>query len=133
MENVERKRRVFVGVGANVADARKNVEEAIRFLGALLGEVESSCLYETPCMGNDTAPAYTNAVVSGTTFYDCNELVRVLKAYEQLKGRCRDKSKSVVIDLDIVICNGDVLRERDFNALYFQIGLKEITSWQKQG
>lgn len=132
MGNAELKRRVFVGVGANVADARKNVEEAIRFLGSLLGEVESSRLYETPCMGNAMAPAYTNAVVSGTTFYDCDGLIRVLKSYEKLKGRCRDKNEGVAIDLDLVACDGDVLRERDFNALHFKIGLKEITSWQKQ-
>ncbi len=122
---------VYVSVGSNIPDARGKVEDAIRFLSSLLDGIECSSLYETPCMRNASAPAYTNAVVGGTTFYNGGSLVRIFKSYERIKGRTGDKGDGVVIDLDLVACDGEILRERDFNALHFQIGLKDIDSWQR--
>lgn len=125
------KRRVYVGVGSNVADSERKVQEAIGFLCALLGDAECSHIYETPCMGNAACAPYTNAVVSGESLYDCDALNRIFKSYEQLQGRVRGKGKEVVIDLDLVVCDREVLRKRDFEALHFRIGLKDMESWQK--
>lgn len=117
---------VAVGLGSNRSDALEQVQSALLFLNALLCDGEQSSLYVTPSMGHKDAPEYTNAVFIGTTRYGYEQLVSIMKAYETLSGRVRGNGEPVAIDLDLVMWNGKVLRERDFNAVHFRIGYEEI-------
>ncbi len=56
------------------------------------------------------------------------ELNSAFKAYERACGRdeeCRSKGL-VPIDLDIVMWNGDVVREKDYKQQFFKIGWEQI-------
>ena len=59
---------------------------------------------------------------------DFDKTKSLLKLYETTHGRtpaCK-LAGLVPIDLDIVMWNGEVVRQRDFNQDYFQIGWKQL-------
>lgn len=123
--------RVAIGLGSNCKDACRQVKSALIFLNALLCEGRQSSLYVTPSMGHKEAPDYTNAVFVGTTRYSCEQLIAIMKAYETLCDRVRGNGEPVVIDLDLVVCNGKILRGRDYNAVHFRTGYEEVELCQE--
>ena len=71
---------------------------------------------------------YLNMVVIA----DCNDELDIIlekfKNYEAISGRTlQSKIIGVIpIDLDIVIWNNNIIREKDFNQKYFQIGWHQL-------
>lgn len=103
------------------------VEEAIEWLGHHIHGVRSSGLYRTMPLKGYGEP-YCNAVVAGSTEMTEMQCTRLFKQYELDSGRdsaCRAAGK-VPIDIDIVIWNGSVVRERDYTQDYFKIGYARL-------
>lgn len=119
------KNRFVISIGSNSADSAVRVGRAIEHLESVLSEMRSSSVYRTPSVCGD-GTIYTNAVVSGLSSLDAEEMDRVCKAYERECGRKKGKGEPVVIDLDVVIINSEVLRPKDAARSYFTIGLSEI-------
>lgn len=120
---------VVLALGSNCGDRRKNIHEAIRWLEGQLSLMTVSDIYETPAEGKTAGGCnYVNAVAAGLCLMDPEDLNRRLKEYEFLSGRdekCR-ACGDVPIDIDIVVVNGVVIRQRDFDSLYFRIGYSSI-------
>lgn len=116
---------VVLGLGSNVSGFY--VESALMWLAGRLSEMHASSLYPTPPAGSGVRP-YVNAVVSATTGLDAGQLNAALKEYEVSCGR-DDASRAagiVQIDIDIVLFNGEVIREWDFNQTFFRIGYDQL-------
>lgn len=118
---------VVISVGSNCGDRKANVEEALRWLKSLLMQTKCSPVYETPCALESGTP-YMNAVISG--FYEGvgYELNDRLKMKEHEMGRnadCRSRGE-VPVDMDIVMENGEVVKEWDFRQKFFQIGYSSL-------
>lgn len=71
---------------------------------------------------------YVNAICSITSTLNTDELNLKLKNIETTIGRTPDLKKAgvVPIDLDIVVCNGVTLREKDAAQLYYKECLKTL-------
>ena len=108
--------RVHIGIGSNLGDRRANTAEAIEKISKLPGTrvVRASSLYESEPLGN-AKTWFVNSVIEIETDLPPDELLKKLKAIEKAMGRRRVTGKrwgSRVIDLDILLCNQDVVEKR---------------------
>ena len=116
-----------IGIGSNAKGKLENVRDAIAWIDTLFSNVKSSSIYTTPAT-NGKDDDYANAVVKCDSNDELPIIQRRLKEYEQACGRTKESkiNGNVPIDLDIVICNNEILRPRDYNAEYFLIGWRQI-------
>lgn len=118
---------VVLGLGSNYGERRKNIISIISWLEGILLNMKKSRIYETPCALKSGRP-YMNAVVLGDYTGTIVDLNQILKEKEIEFGR-DDEGRSrgdVPIDIDIVIANGDIIKEWDYRQKFFQIGYQEI-------
>lgn len=121
---------LVLSIGSNLSS--DNVAEAILWLRGRLSKMEVSRIYETPAVKGGMR-SYSNAVVSGETYIELEDFNALLKKYEENCGRTPETRLrgDVVIDIDIVVCDGEILRPWDFRQNFFRIGyasLPEVSS-----
>ena len=100
----------YVGIGANLGDARTMVRDAIASLGRMEGSrlVAASSLYRTAPVGYLDQPDFINAVAAVETALTPHALLAALRAIEQRHGRVREfKNAPRTLDLDVLLY-GDV-------------------------
>ena len=102
---------VYVGLGANLGDARAQVEQALRDCAALPGTrlVARSSLYRTAPIdaGGDD---YVNAVCRLATTLAPPDLLDALQSIELRHGRERPyRNAPRTLDLDILLYGGEVI------------------------
>lgn len=117
-----------LSIGSNCGDRCHQVESGIEWLKSVLSCLRSSSIYSTmDCNGGKRD--YFNAVVSGYTAITMESLDKMCKQYELSHGRTSDARKKgdVPIDIDIVIYDTEIIREKDFSQIFFKIGYDEIT------
>ena len=95
----------YIGIGANLGDARAQVEDALRRLQALSGctLMTASSLYRTAPIdaGGDD---YINAVARISTTLGAAELLSALHGIEQAHGRERPyRNAPRTLDLDLLL------------------------------
>lgn len=118
------KNTVYISIGSNLSNGAEHIENAFGFLRDNYENVVCSTIYSTPSISIGDDSIYFNAVASCEV--DCVESTNIdLKTYESRCGRIRGM-KDVVIDMDIVIADGQILRPRDYDREYFQIGYNKI-------
>ena len=112
---------ITVCIGSNADDADAQIRGAIGFMRELSkdGAILSSPIYHC-----ENSP-YGNAVVRLSPRLSIPELIEKAKAYERRCGRTPEAKErgEVIIDIDIVMADGEVLRE-DYFAPYFAQGLR---------
>lgn len=97
----------YVGVGSNLHDPRRQVEQALGRLGALplTRLVARSSLYATKPFGPVEQPDFVNAVAGLVTQLPAGELLGELRSLELAIGRepARERWGPRVIDLDLLV------------------------------
>ena len=103
-------RRAYIGIGANLGDARATVAAALGALAALPGAQlirASSCYRSAPV--NASGPDFINAVAALDTTLAPLALLAALQAIEQAHGRQRPYPNAPrTLDLDLLL-HGDAL------------------------
>ena len=99
---------VYLGLGTNLGDKQKNLNDAIRMLGNLVGEVEKvSSVIETEPEGFKSDNMFLNAVVKVRTTLSPFELLDITQDVEKSLGRKEKSSNGIyhdrVIDIDILL------------------------------
>ncbi|MBN8570808.1 MAG: 2-amino-4-hydroxy-6-hydroxymethyldihydropteridine diphosphokinase [Ignavibacteria bacterium] len=105
--------KVFLGLGSNIGDRKKYLEEAIQEIKNIPGTkvLKLSSVYETEPWGFSEQEEYLNAVIEIETEQAYEKLLKEVKAIEIILGRDkRDKWKSRKIDIDILFY-GDLVYE----------------------
>ncbi len=101
----------WVGIGANLGDARANVLDAIGRLSRLPGAalLQTSSLYRTAPI-DSSGDDYVNAVASLDTALDAHALLQALFAIEQAHGRERPyRNAPRTLDLDLLLYGDEVI------------------------
>jgi dihydroneopterin aldolase/2-amino-4-hydroxy-6-hydroxymethyldihydropteridine diphosphokinase len=96
---------VVVALGANLGDARANLESAVQAVADLPGmRVRAvSPLVETDPVGGPEQPAYLNAVLVGDSLLSPEDLLTRLHEIEAEHGRTRDvRWGARTLDLDLI-------------------------------
>lgn len=116
-----------IGVGSNIASRKEIIIEAIKALSLEFIDFKVSEIYESEAFNGKDAP-YLNAVFYGHTSKSCEQVEMMLKQLEIKFGRTpENKPKGeVALDLDLVIWDGRICREVDFERHYFNIGYREL-------
>ncbi|MDE7412208.1 MAG: 2-amino-4-hydroxy-6-hydroxymethyldihydropteridine diphosphokinase [Muribaculaceae bacterium] len=118
---------ICISIGSNCGDRAGNVEKAIAWLATQLRCLKESDIYETPEVYGRGTP-YFNCVAIGETSLSSDEINSLCKEYEVSCGRDAEARLrgEVVIDIDVVIFDGEVLRPVDFSREFFKIGYDQI-------
>jgi 2-amino-4-hydroxy-6-hydroxymethyldihydropteridine diphosphokinase len=108
--------RAYIGIGSNLGDRKANTVEAVDRVAKLPATriVRASSLYESEPLG-DAKTWFVNSVIELETEFPPEELLKRLKAIEKAMGRKRVTGKrwgSRVIDLDILLCDQEVVDKR---------------------
>ena len=78
----------YLSLGTNLGDKRKNIAEAIKNIGELVGDVErQSALYETEPWGFRSDNRFVNAAVCVDTQLSPRRLLEVTQRIEREMGR----------------------------------------------
>ena len=100
--------RVYLSLGSNLGNRKRNIREALEKIGELIGDVErQSALYETKPWGYSSPNDFINACACVLTPLAARQLLEATQKVEQEMGR---KLKSVngeyhdrIIDIDILL------------------------------
>ena len=99
---------VYLGLGTNLGDKQKNMNDAIRMLENQVGEVEKvSSVIETEPEGFKSDNMFLNAVVKVRTALSPFEILDITQDVEKSLGRKEKSSNGIyhdrVIDIDILL------------------------------
>jgi len=101
----------YVGLGANLGDARQALQQAAQELAGAdgIGELRLSPLYRTAPI-ESSGPDYINAVAWLRTRLAPHELLDVLQHIERLHGRERPyRNAPRTLDLDLLLYGGQCI------------------------
>jgi 2-amino-4-hydroxy-6-hydroxymethyldihydropteridine diphosphokinase len=101
----------WIGIGANLGDARATVLDAIDRLARLPGArlVQASSLYRTAPI-DSSGDDYVNAVAALDTTLDAHALLQALFAIEQAHGRERPyRNAPRTLDLDLLLYGDEII------------------------
>ena len=107
--------RVCIGLGGNLGDAAKAVDQALKSLDALPGTcvLHRSQLYRTPAWGVTTQPDFINAAAVLSTTLSPDALLAELLRIERGAGRDRDLQTERwgprALDLDLLLYGESVI------------------------
>jgi 2-amino-4-hydroxy-6-hydroxymethyldihydropteridine diphosphokinase len=105
---------VFLGIGSNLGDRKKNLDDAIGRIEEYIGIViASSSIYETEPWGFQVEEEFLNIVVKVETILEPSGLLGRILMIEALLGRIRSEKQysSRVIDIDILLYEDLILDE----------------------
>jgi len=106
---------IYIGIGSNLNDPVRQVEQAIVELGQLANceVLTSSSLYRSAPMGRTDQPDYINAVCALSTEYDPIHLLEILQAVELRHGRIRGDERwgPRTLDLDILLFGEKIINQ----------------------
>jgi 2-amino-4-hydroxy-6-hydroxymethyldihydropteridine diphosphokinase len=101
---------VYLGLGTNLGDRRKNLEQALVFLAQRLKLVEKSAIYDTTPEENPNQPRFLNMVCHAYTSVAPDGLLAMVKGIEAKMGRTPGKANSPrPIDIDILFYGSEVI------------------------
>ncbi len=107
-------KKVFLGIGTNLGNKERNLEQAIARIKEYIGPVlKSSAVYETEPWGFQAKDEFLNMVVKvETKLHPSGVLGRILMIESQL-GRVRGKKQysSRLIDIDILLFEDMIVNE----------------------
>ena len=117
---------VFIGIGSNLQDPRRQVRQALGALQALAAdsEVRSSSLYQTRPVGPQDQPDYINAVAVFYTDLTAIDLLHELQQIEKTQGRQRTDEQwgPRTIDLDLLLYGESVIETSELITPHPRIG-----------
>lgn len=104
---------VYLSLGSNLGDRRKNVDHAIQRINESVGEVvRQSSLYVSEPWGFKSVHSFINAVVCCHTLFTPHEVLAITQQIEQELGRHHKTKRSAsgqpeykdrIIDIDILM------------------------------
>lgn len=105
--------RVFIGLGSNIGDRFKYLQEARNALNSLQGfkVLSVSSVEETDPVGYLLQPKFLNQVIMGETDYSPERLLEILLSIEKKLGRNRTVKRGPrTIDLDILLYDNIIMQ-----------------------
>ncbi len=98
---------VYLGIGTNLGNKRKNIREAIRLLRREMKVTKVSSFYKTKPVGYLNQPDFLNAVVEAKTNLTPLQLLKQVKVIEKTMGRVKSVHWGPrLIDIDILLYEG---------------------------
>ena len=104
--------RAAIGLGSNLGDRSRNINDAVSSLARLGTLIRVSSLYETAPIGGPEQGPYLNAVVVIDTEMPARELLEQCLAIERAAGReRRERWGPRTLDLDLLLHGDEIISE----------------------
>ncbi|MBR2261698.1 MAG: 2-amino-4-hydroxy-6-hydroxymethyldihydropteridine diphosphokinase [Paludibacteraceae bacterium] len=98
---------VYIGLGSNLGDRKKNITNATVILGSVMGDIKIlSSIYETKPWGFSSDNLFLNAVILIETDCTPETCLQMAKRIEEEMGRTyahHERYEDRVIDIDILL------------------------------
>jgi GTP cyclohydrolase-4 len=105
---------VYLGLGSNLGDRKKNLAQALELLSQHLKIEQVSSIYETEPVGYEQQPLFLNAVCRISTKLNPEKLLRLAKKIEAKLGRTPSFPNAPrPIDIDILLYGDEVLSNKE--------------------
>ena len=106
---------VYLGIGSNLGDRKKNIEIAKSHLSENnLDFLSISSFYETPSWPDPKKPKFLNVVIKAKFCFDPENLLKICKKIEILVGRKKGKKNDPrICDIDIIDFNKKILKVKN--------------------
>jgi aminodeoxychorismate synthase component I/2-amino-4-hydroxy-6-hydroxymethyldihydropteridine diphosphokinase len=118
---------VFLALGSNVGNKKKNIKQAIDYLAKHVTDIEIAKLYETAPMYFENQEKFLNTVAKGKTLLSPLELLAFVKNAERELGRqVRFRNGPREIDIDILFYNQLVYESDDLIIPHPRISEREF-------
>jgi 2-amino-4-hydroxy-6-hydroxymethyldihydropteridine diphosphokinase len=106
--------KAYIGIGTNIGNRRKNLEEALsRLKSEEVKVVSCSSFYETHPVGGPPQGNYLNGAIEIETSLSPGECLKVLKRVEKEMGRVPSgRNHPRIIDLDILLYDDMAISEK---------------------
>jgi 2-amino-4-hydroxy-6-hydroxymethyldihydropteridine diphosphokinase len=109
---MERAVTAYIGLGSNLGDRKKNLDDAARLLSGIPGikAVKVSSYYETEPVGYEEQGLFLNAAARVETSLSAQELLHVCQDIETRLGRVRTvRWGPRTVDLDILLFGSSII------------------------
>ncbi len=123
------KRNAYIGIGSNLGDREKNLNDAISRLAGVadIKVVKHSKFIETGPLGGYDQPDYLNTVVKAETDESGVQLLHIFKDIEKQMGRTAgEKWSSRCIDIDLLLLDKEVIRSDLLTVPHSQLHLRSF-------
>jgi 2-amino-4-hydroxy-6-hydroxymethyldihydropteridine diphosphokinase len=101
---------VYLGLGSNIGDKKKHLQDALDQLAALGSIRKRSRMYTTEPIGFRDQEWFLNCAVELDTLLDPETLLSSIQTIEQALGRKKTgKNRPRVIDIDILFYDDDII------------------------
>lgn len=122
---------VLISFGSNLekSDAEDNIIMCQQALKLFQGtEVRFSSIYETMGEGSGLGKTYFNSIAITNKTKSSSDYISFFKRLEQHLGRDEEAKITgiVPIDIDLIIYDNKILREKDLQMNYLNKGLEEL-------
>ncbi len=117
----------YLSIGSTFLDREPEIRRQIT---KKFPKGEFSSFYSTPDASGKSDKVYLNSVFRIESELSLEEVIACAKRMEEDAGRDRS-SQEVTLDVDVVMQDAHVLRERDFRHDYFQYGYKELITYEQ--
>ncbi|WP_457641478.1 2-amino-4-hydroxy-6-hydroxymethyldihydropteridine diphosphokinase [Persephonella sp.] len=105
---------VFLGLGSNVGDRKKNILKAIFFLEDKIHVMKIGKIYISKAVGYENQPDFFNTVICGKTDLSPEDLFNFIKNVEKKVGRIeRFRWGPREIDIDILFYGERILKSNN--------------------
>lgn len=96
--------KIYLGLGSNIGETKKNIESALALLGEKVNILKSSSYYQTEPIGFKDQPWFLNMVVKGETDLNPYELLDFTQSIEKEMRRVKTILNGPrIIDIDILM------------------------------
>ncbi len=113
---------VYLGLGTNLGDRRRNLAVALRRLEPLVRIEAVSALYETEPVGVSDQPAFYNAACRAVTELSPRDLLRLVQEVEHEIGRRpAERCGPRPIDIDLLLYGDAVIDEPELRVPHPQL------------
>lgn len=103
--------RVFLGIGTNLGDRERNLQDALAILSQKMVILKESSIYQTAPWGYLDQPAFLNQVIEAQTDLSPLNLLGFLKDTEKALGRQANfRYGPRLIDLDILFYGNRIIQ-----------------------
>ena len=117
--------RVYIGLGSNLAEPRRQLDAALAAIAALPGcqLVATSSFYASDPLGPADQPRYVNAVAALDTTLEPLPLLDALQRIELEQGRVRKAERwgPRTLDLDILLFGDRLLSEERLSVPHYHM------------
>jgi 2-amino-4-hydroxy-6-hydroxymethyldihydropteridine diphosphokinase len=117
----------IISIGSNM-DKECNMKLAQEQLSVYFPEILFGTERETIPVGMNNPAHFTNQIAKASTNLSIQEVKHILKQIEVQAGRCPEDKKAEVIklDIDLLMYDSLVLKEKDLKRDFVIAGLKEL-------